>query len=425
MVRTTWTAGHGHAIDGLIVDRDAAAVIDNGDGIVDMDGDVDAGGVAGEGFIDGVVDDLVDEVMEALLAGGADVHGGALADGRKAFENGDVFSGIAGAGNGCVGSKVFSGQNGRGHVFSRNPATVANELAGRFKCPVSYEIRRTTERPGNILVYHLDPLFRGGRLPPERVGRREVPPGKANIADVDLSCAAPSKDLSPAAGRGWACRRGVRPDVLQAMEPVAPLRRIPELDGLRGIAAIMVFFHHACFTTIHGAGWPLPVELLRRASVYGANFALACVLSGVNYFLPTRSLPWVACNAALAMTGISLGCLSIVGVLVFRSGRWWLGIFRNRTLVFFGLISYAFYMVHLYVIRAYDLRWAVPVAPQVERFSLRFLVTFAGSVALATLSRYLLELPVMRLRRRIPALRQPAGPRTGGFQLPDANSLVD
>ena len=64
-------------------------------------------------------------------------------------------------------------------------------------------------------------------------------------------------------------------------ETVAPLRHIPELDGLRGIAAIMVFFHHACFTSIHGGGWPLPIEVLGKISLYGANgVELFFVLSG-------------------------------------------------------------------------------------------------------------------------------------------------
>lgn len=364
----------------------------------------------------------------------------------------------------------------------------------------------------------------------------------------------------------------------RSAEAVAPLRHIPELDGLRGLAAIMVFFHHACFTTIHAGGWPVAIEALRRISVYGANgvelffvlsgflitsilltdrakptyyaqfywkrvlrivpvyvvmllyielfvphtrlamlcavffvanfslffhtpslmpfwtlaieeqfyllwptlvhrqriatlarwavgiagssiafrlifasfghynyyftflhcdglawgallaclrgkveasrwppkrvligaFLLACALFLLNHFLPMTSVPWIACNVALAMTGISLLSLSIVGVLVFCSGRWWLGPFRSRILVFFGQISYAFYMVHLYVIRAYDLRWGAPVAPQVQTYIVRFLVTFAGSVAIATISRYLLELPVMRLRRFLPALTRPA-----------------
>ena len=68
--------GHLFAVDDLVIDRDAAAVVDDGDGVVDVDGDVDAAGVAAEGFINGVIDDFIDEVVQALLAGGADVHGG-------------------------------------------------------------------------------------------------------------------------------------------------------------------------------------------------------------------------------------------------------------------------------------------------------------------------------------------------------------
>ena len=92
--------GHGDAVDGLVVDGNAAAVIDDGDGVVDVNGDVDPGGVAGKGLIDGVVDDLIDEVMEALVAGRTDIHGGPLAYGGEAFKNSDVFSGVAIAGGG-------------------------------------------------------------------------------------------------------------------------------------------------------------------------------------------------------------------------------------------------------------------------------------------------------------------------------------
>ena len=104
--------GHGHAVDGLVVDRDAAAVVDNGDGVVDMDGDVDAGRVAGERFVDGVVDDLVDEVVQPLLAGGPDVHRGTFADGGEAFEDGDVLGRVAArhlSGGAVFRSKVVQG----------------------------------------------------------------------------------------------------------------------------------------------------------------------------------------------------------------------------------------------------------------------------------------------------------------------------
>ena len=46
------------------VDGNAAAVVDDGDGVVDVERDVDLGRVSGERFVDRVVDDLVDEVMQ-------------------------------------------------------------------------------------------------------------------------------------------------------------------------------------------------------------------------------------------------------------------------------------------------------------------------------------------------------------------------
>jgi hypothetical protein len=76
-------------LDRMLVDGDAAAVVDDANATVGEEGDRDARGVAGECLVDGVVDDLVHEVMQAPFAGGSDVHAGALADGVKAFKNGD------------------------------------------------------------------------------------------------------------------------------------------------------------------------------------------------------------------------------------------------------------------------------------------------------------------------------------------------
>jgi len=59
------------------------------------------------------------------------------------------------------------------------------------------------------------------------------------------------------------------------------LVHIRELDGVRGIAAIMVFFHHVCFTSIVPMGWGAGVLLLYRASVWGrTGVDLFFVLSG-------------------------------------------------------------------------------------------------------------------------------------------------
>ena len=76
------------------VDGNAAAVVDDRDGVVDVQRDVDLGRVPGERFVDRVVDDLVDEVMQALRPGGADVHGWPLADGFQPFEHLDLVGAV-------------------------------------------------------------------------------------------------------------------------------------------------------------------------------------------------------------------------------------------------------------------------------------------------------------------------------------------
>ena len=82
----------------LHVDRDAAAVVDDGDRAVGVDGDLDAVAVAGQRLVDGVVDDLVDQVVQAVDVGVADVHARPLADRLQALEDLDVGAGVVGRG---------------------------------------------------------------------------------------------------------------------------------------------------------------------------------------------------------------------------------------------------------------------------------------------------------------------------------------
>ena len=77
------------------VDGNAAAIVDDGDGVVDVNDDIDFLGVAGESFVDGIVDDFVDEMMQTHLAGGADVHCGTQTDSLESFEDLDVFASVA------------------------------------------------------------------------------------------------------------------------------------------------------------------------------------------------------------------------------------------------------------------------------------------------------------------------------------------
>lgn len=62
------------------------------------------------------------------------------------------------------------------------------------------------------------------------------------------------------------------------------LRHIPELDGIRGLAALVVFGHHAFTTTARETlqgGWPVGIRTLSRVFEYGATGVdLFFVLSG-------------------------------------------------------------------------------------------------------------------------------------------------
>jgi hypothetical protein len=79
--------------------RDAAAVVDDGDGVVGVDGDDDVVAVAGQRLVDRVVDDLEDQVMQTGAIGGvADVHAGALAHRFQPFEDLDAAFAVAGFG---------------------------------------------------------------------------------------------------------------------------------------------------------------------------------------------------------------------------------------------------------------------------------------------------------------------------------------
>jgi hypothetical protein len=112
--RHPFAVGRVHHVDG-----NAAAVVDHGDGVVDVDGDVDLLGIAGQRFVDGIVHHLIDQVMQAHLAGRADVHGRTQANRLKAFEDFDVFAGVAAV------IAVFARDGEFGGYFSRHRFPIA------------------------------------------------------------------------------------------------------------------------------------------------------------------------------------------------------------------------------------------------------------------------------------------------------------
>jgi hypothetical protein len=76
----------GDLVFGVDVDGDTAAVIFDGAGAVEVEGDGNIFAMTGEGFIDRIIDDFEDAVMEAAFEGIADVHIGAFTHTFEAFE---------------------------------------------------------------------------------------------------------------------------------------------------------------------------------------------------------------------------------------------------------------------------------------------------------------------------------------------------
>ena len=76
-------------LGGVLVDGDAATVVDHAHPTVFEQRDLDPIAVAGQSLVDGVVDDLPHEVVQAAFAGRPDVHARALANCLEALEDGD------------------------------------------------------------------------------------------------------------------------------------------------------------------------------------------------------------------------------------------------------------------------------------------------------------------------------------------------
>ena len=78
------------------IDRDAAAIVGDGDKTADLHLDFDPVGVAGQRLVHGVVDHFGEQVMQRLLVGAADIHARPPAHRLEAFQHLDVLGGVAG-----------------------------------------------------------------------------------------------------------------------------------------------------------------------------------------------------------------------------------------------------------------------------------------------------------------------------------------
>jgi peptidoglycan/LPS O-acetylase OafA/YrhL len=157
-------------------------------------------------------------------------------------------------------------------------------------------------------------------------------------------------------------------------------------------------------------------NLARESRMILLGMLSAIALLGLSFlFGPAK----VAFHGAFLQTGVTLLCGSIIAFCICNSGQRKLAFLRSPLLTFFGLISYAMYMIHLYVLRAYDSLRGPLSAGDNAAYALRFFVVFAITIVLCLLSRYLVELPAMSLRRFV--LSRPASPTPSDPPLPLGN----
>ena len=93
---------------GMRIDRDAAAVVVDGDEAVGFHLDLDPVSVAGQRLVHGVVDHFREEVMQRLLVGAADIHAGPAAHRLEPFQHLDVLGAVAGVRR-CRRGAAFAG----------------------------------------------------------------------------------------------------------------------------------------------------------------------------------------------------------------------------------------------------------------------------------------------------------------------------
>jgi peptidoglycan/LPS O-acetylase OafA/YrhL len=113
-------------------------------------------------------------------------------------------------------------------------------------------------------------------------------------------------------------------------------------------------------------------------------------------------------RTSLTLTAFPMIFVSIMGFVIGSPSSALAKLFRLRILCFFGEISYASYLVHIYVIRAYDHLAGPLQAGFTAPFLIRACVCLTVTTAVCSLSFYVFERPVMAARRRF-LIKSPEG----------------
>jgi peptidoglycan/LPS O-acetylase OafA/YrhL len=185
--------------------------------------------------------------------------------------------------------------------------------------------------------------------------------------------------------------------------PVVPAEFASTFDPFLLTHAGTLALGAALALALRGPQW----ELVER-------WALAAFFSGLALYLVVSL--YCRCfyltpapQFTIGLFGIGLASTAVIP-LVMRSGRT-RRIIGSRVLCFLGRVSYGFYVLHILLEPLFDFLGArLTHSGSGEMYQLaRFLIAFPITLALASLSYYFFELPILDLKKRFP-MRSPLPP---------------
>jgi peptidoglycan/LPS O-acetylase OafA/YrhL len=169
-------------------------------------------------------------------------------------------------------------------------------------------------------------------------------------------------------------------------------------DGLAAGALLACWFERRQNT---------PKMTRRESTTITAALVVGLICLLARFLMPNTNRG-MAFDADLYQTGVTLLAGGTIGLILVKRGNPMLAIFRSRLLLFFGLISYAMYMTHLYVLMVYTAVRGPVNGGDNAGLAVRFFVVLSATIALSLATRYLIELPAISLRRFV--LKKPAPP---------------
>ena len=175
------------------------------------------------------------------------------------------------------------------------------------------------------------------------------------------------------------------------------------------------FGHHnyyltwLCCDTLAAGAWiacwyrerkPQSESLNQEARILLTVFLVALVLIAPS-FLPSTNPRIFAMLAASAASGTTLLFAATLAFIVAQQGSATLAILRSRVLQFFGLISYAMYMLHSYILNFYDFHHPALIPNDSMGYTRRAVIVLFFTLAFSLISRYAIELPAQSLRKHV------------------------